>query len=208
MAVSHGQIGPLDWAVAEHPLPGEPESGDGWVVANAEDITLLGAIDGLGHGPAAALAARRAAAVLREHCIEPPDAVLAHCHRALAGTRGAAITLARVDRAQARMHWLGVGNVAGSLVRQAPGGPAVGAYAMLRGGVVGHRLPDALRADALALQPGDLLLFGTDGIATGFDDQPTLAEPAAALAEGILARCATGTDDALILVARYRGGAR
>lgn len=206
--VSHGRIGPLDWAVAEQALPGEQESGDGWVVATAEEITLLGAIDGLGHGAPAALAATAAGAVLRQHCAEPLGALLARCHQALADTRGAAITLARVNRADAQMHWIGVGNVVASLVRSAPGEPAVAANAMLRAGVVGHQLPGMLRADMIALQPGDLLLFGTDGLAVGFDHRPDLAAPAAALAEDILARCATGTDDALILVGRFRGPSR
>lgn len=206
--VSDGRIGPLEWAVAEQASPGERESGDGWVVASADEVTLLAAIDGLGHGAAAALAARRAATVLRGQGPEPLDVLFARCHRALAGTRGAAITLARVNRSDARMHWLGVGNVAASLVRSGPGGPAVAAYAMLRGGVVGHRLPGRLRAGVIALRPGDLLLFGTDGLARGFDHRPNLAAPAAALAGDILSRCATGTDDALILVGRYRGTPR
>lgn len=206
--VSHGRIGPLDWAVAEQALPGEEESGDSWVVATAQEITLLAAIDGLGHGAPAAVAARQAVDVLREHCAEPLDALLGVCHEALADTRGAAMTLAQVNRADAYMHWLGVGNVAASLVRSAPGDPAVAAYATLRGGVVGHQLPVALRAEVIALQPGDLLLFGTDGLAAGFDHRPDLAAPAPALAEDIMTRCATGTDDALILVGRYRGPGR
>lgn len=206
--LSHGRIGPLDWAAAEQSLPGERESGDDWVVASADDVTLFGAIDGLGHGASAAAAAHQAATVLQEHCAEPIDILFALCHRALAGTRGAAITLARVNRADASMDWLGVGNVAASLVRSAPGDPAVAAYAMLRAGVVGHQLPERLHAAPISLQPGDLLLFGTDGLASGFDRSPDLAAPAATLAEDILTRCAMGTDDALILVGRYRGAAR
>lgn len=206
--VSQGRVGPLDWAVAEQSLPGEQESGDGWVVASADEITLLAAIDGLGHGAPAAHATRQAASVLREHCAEPLEALLARCDQALADTRGAAITLAQVDRVDAHMHWLGVGNVVGSLVRSSPGDPSVAGYAMLRAGVVGQQLPGSLHAEAITLQPGDLLFFGTDGLASDFDHQPNLAAPVAALAEDILTRCATGSDDALILVGRYRGTPR
>lgn len=201
-------MGPLEWAVAEQAVPGEQESGDGWVAAGAAEIALLAAIDGLGHGAPAAIAARRAADVLRDNCAEPVEDLFARCHAALAGTRGAAITLARINCAEAQLHWLGVGNVAASLVRAAPGDPAVAAYAMLRGGVVGQELPGSLRAGVIELQPGDLLLLGTDGLASGFDQRPDLAVPAATLAQDILTRCATGTDDALILVGRYRGTAR
>jgi hypothetical protein len=54
----------LDWKVAGRPLPGESESGDLGVVAAHADGALLAAIDGVGHGDAAAAAARAAADVL------------------------------------------------------------------------------------------------------------------------------------------------
>lgn len=206
--ISHGRVGPVEWAVAERSYPGEHESGDGWAVATADETTLLAAIDGLGHGNLAAVAARRAEAVLREHCTESLDALFTRCHRALADTRGAAITLGHIDRSAACMTWLGVGNVAASLVRSSPGDPTVVAHAMLRGGVVGQQLPDPLRGQRIALQPGDLLLFGTDGLAADFDQRPDLGVPPAALAQDILMRSATGSDDALILVGRYRGPTR
>jgi negative regulator of sigma-B (phosphoserine phosphatase) len=200
-----GASGPIEWAVAGQPLPGEDESGDGWVVADTSGATLLGVIDGLGHGPRAAVAARHAAAVLGENPAEPLDALFVLCHQALGGTRGAAITVAVIDHVHATLAWLGVGNVAGSLVRTSPGGPMVQSSVMQRGGVIGHQLPEALRPVRTPIQPGDVLLLGSDGLATGFDDRPDLGQSAAALAQGILAHCAKGTDDALVLVARYRG---
>src|SRR5438552_424629 len=53
---------------------------------------------------------------------------------------------------------------------------------------------------------GDLLIFATDGIRGGFTEGlPTDATPQQ-LADEILARYGKGTDDALVLVARYAGG--
>lgn len=52
------------------------------------------------------------------------------CHRVLAGTRGVAMTLARVDFAASTLTWTGVGNVTADLVAKSPpayrSGPARG----------------------------------------------------------------------------------
>ena len=203
-----GVSGPIEWAVAGQPLAGENESGDGWVVADTAGATLIGVIDGLGHGHLAAVAAGQAAAVLLENPAEPLNALFVLCHQALSSTRGAAITLGVIDHAQATLEWLGVGNVTGSLVRVSPAGPTVRSSVMLRGGVIGHQLSGVLRPEKTPIQPGDVVLLGTDGLRSGFDDRPDLSQSVAALAQGILANCTKGIDDALVLVARYRWGKR
>ena len=70
-----GVSGPIEWAVAGQPLPGEDESGDGWVVADTGGATLVGVIDGLGHGHLAAVAAGQAASVLQDNPAEPLNAL-------------------------------------------------------------------------------------------------------------------------------------
>ena len=56
--------------------------------------------------------------------------------------------------------------------------------------------------------PRGTLIFATDGIRGGFaEGLPTDATPQE-LADHILARHGKGTDDALVLVARYAGGGR
>ena len=58
---------------------------------------LIGALDGLGHGAEAAEAASLGVDVLRAARAEPLDVLVQRCHRALSGTRGAAMTLVRID---------------------------------------------------------------------------------------------------------------
>ena len=96
----------------------------------------------------------------------------------------------------------------GSLVRVSPAGPTVRSSVMLRGGVIGHQLSGVLRPEKTPIQPGDVVLLGTDGLRSGFDDRPDLSQSVPALAQGILANCTKGIDDALVLVARYRWGKR
>ena len=203
-----GVSGPIEWAVAGQPLPGEDESGDGWVVADTGGATLVGVIDGLGHGHLAAVAAGQAASVLQDNPAEPLNALFVLCHQALSRTRGAAITLGVIDQAEGTLEWLGVGNVAGlpgARVARGPD-PAVQCDAARRR--VGQQLSGVLRPEKTSIQPGDVVLFGTDGLRSGFDDRPDLSQSVAALAQGILANCAKGIDDALVLVVRYRWGTR
>ena len=57
------------------------------------------------------------------------------CHRVLAGSRGAAITLARVDFGVGTLTWTGVGNVTAHLVAKAATGTNIRSSARLAAGI-------------------------------------------------------------------------
>jgi hypothetical protein len=73
-----------------------------------------------------------------------------------------------------------------------------------RSGVVGGQLPAGVSTARVPLQPGDTLALATDGVRTDFTQLVPDVSPQQ-LAERILAECGRRDDDALILVARYRG---
>lgn len=190
----------LDWGVAVRARQGERECGDRHVVRASPEGVLLAVVDGLGHGREAAAAAGLAAAALEEHAGEALASLIERCHEALAGSRGVVMSLAYVDRTS-RLMWLGIGNVEGVLVRSA-GRPEE--HLLLRGGVVGFQLP-ALRPAALSLERGDILALATDGVRSGFAAGLRVAKPPQQLAERVLAEHGRGSDDALVLVARFEG---
>jgi phosphoserine phosphatase RsbX len=190
----------LEWGWAGSALE-EGISGDLHVVAPFDGGALLVAIDGLGHGPEAAAAAHEAERVLVAKPEERVEALLARCHEALRGTRGVAMTLASFDARASEVTCIGVGNVEGVLLRA--GGGAREAFA-LRGGVVGYQLP-ALRPSVLSVARGDIFILATDGVRWGFASGIDPTDTPQILAEAILARHAKGTDDALVVVARYLG---
>ncbi|PYP21059.1 MAG: stage II sporulation protein E (SpoIIE) [Gemmatimonadetes bacterium] len=196
----------IDWGVATLTLPGERESGDLHLVKPVRAGVLVSVVDGLGHGAAAAAAARAAVAALNRHAQESVLPLLQRCHQALAGTRGAVVSVALFDRADGSMTWLGVGNVEGVLLYADAGGRRGRERLVTRGGIVGSELPP-LRAEVLAVAPGDTLVLATDGIQSGFADELTVDAPPQQLADQILARSGKSTDDALVLVARYVGDA-
>jgi negative regulator of sigma-B (phosphoserine phosphatase) len=201
-----GRIGPIEWAAARRPLPGEEVCGDFPIAVEIGGAAaLFGVADGLGHGAAAETAALRAAEVVTRNRAEPLDVLLQLCHRGLSDTRGAALTLARIDSEIGTLSWIGIGNVTADLVAKSPGGVQIRASVLLSGGIVGYRIPHALATHQVSIGPGDLLVIATDGILEDHVQGIDFAAPAMAIAEHILDAYSRESDDALVLAARHRG---
>ena len=192
----------LEWSTAAAPMPGETESGDRYWAGAVANGMVFAVIDGLGHGRAAAAVSEIAIATLERHVGDPLIELLRRCHEALRGTRGVAMSLAVFNTEDAMLTWIGVGNVEGTLLRRDARLPSD--KLLLRNGVVGIHLP-TLRAGELSVKPGDILTMVTDGVT---DEPPLRASMDCrieSMANGILTSAYKGTDDALVLVARYRG---
>ena len=193
----------LELGIAERALPGEPRSGDRAVLVAYEGGALVAAIDGLGHGIEAADAADIAAGVLAASPDEEPVRLLEICHAALARTRGAVMTLAWFDLVSASMTWTGVGNVEGRLVHANAGPRAPTQGALTKGGVVGYNLP-SIRVTGTDLEDGDVMVLATDGIDSGFARAISAGGSAQRIADRILAAHGKASDDALVVVVRFR----
>jgi negative regulator of sigma-B (phosphoserine phosphatase) len=194
----------VDWAVSARALAGEAESGDLHVVADFPGGALVAAIDGLGHGPEAAAAARAAATILHSHANEPVIQLVQRCHEELHKTRGVALSVASLHVGSASLAWLAVGNVEGMLFRADKAARPARESILLRSGVVGYQIPP-LRAAVLPVWSGDTLVFATDGISGGFDQELSDGRDLQNITDDILLRFGKKTDDALVLAARYRG---
>jgi phosphoserine phosphatase RsbX len=202
----HGWLGPIEWAANSRPRPGESVCGDRMIAVDVDGTAaLIGVLDGLGHGTEAAEAASCGVDVLRAARAEPLDVLVQRCHRALSGTRGVAMTLARIDFRTDTLSWAGIGNVAADLVAKRPAGVEVRSSARLAGGIVGYRIPEALIPQEVPIRPGDLLVITSDGIVEDHLDDIDFAASSLAIADQILRRHAKDNDDALVLAARHRG---
>jgi len=212
-ALGASPVKPLRVATLSLPLDGQVDCGD--IVASlppldAQAAHWLAVIDGLGHGAPAALAARRALAVVQAEAAPPgacsdPLALLRRLDAALVGSRGAAIGLACVQAG--RLRHAGVGNTralrwrAGRVLRL----PS-------RYGIVGDgRLAQLseLAADAepaaqeIDLLPGDCVLLFTDGLAEALHLELMLPEwqtEPQRLCQHLMARWRQIRDDAAVLV--------
>ena len=195
----------IEFGATTQTIPGQAQSGDLYLVQDFPGGVLVAAVDGLGHGEADAAAAAVAVATLRSHAREPVAALVRRCHEELLATRGVVMSLASFRAADQTMTWLGVGNVEGLLLRAAPQEEGPDEPLLLRRGVVGDRLPAVLRPSLIRVGPGDTLVLATDGIESDFPQAMPRGEPPQRIADRILAQHGKGTDDALVLVARYLG---
>jgi negative regulator of sigma-B (phosphoserine phosphatase) len=194
----------IEWCAEARPFGGAGPCGDVEVVVVGDRAGVFAVADGLGHGSEAAVAAKAAAAVIQQRADADITQVMTDCHQALRHTRGAALSIAVFGWSDSSVIWLGVGNVGAILTRgDASARPARHAL-LLRGGVVGYRLPP-LRPEVLPVFPGDTLIMTTDGIASAYEHETTNGRDPKQLARDILARHGKESDDALVLVARYLG---
>jgi negative regulator of sigma-B (phosphoserine phosphatase) len=194
----------VDCGVAKFVLPGEELSGDRALVYSNQNAVLLAAVDGIGHGEEAAIAANSAISILENHINQPIISIVERCHEALRSTRGVVLSIASFDVPNGMMTWLGVGNVQGVLMRGATKQGYAREMLLLRAGVVGAQLPP-LQAAVLPVAQGDTLFFATDGIRTAFAESLSAQENPQRAAKRILEKYRTGTDDALVLAVRLTG---
>jgi serine phosphatase RsbU (regulator of sigma subunit) len=195
-------LGAVEVGVAGRPIDGEVESGDLHVIVPTSQGALLAVIDGLGHGPEAASAARAAAAAVGRHASASLGQIFRACHQEMRLTRGAAISLAALDAARSELTWSGIGNVEGVIFRAAVRGEKR-EWLLLRGGVVGHTLPKVVEG-TLSLGNGDTLVLVTDGIRSEHAEFSPVGRHPQEAADDILRHYRRGTDDALVVVARLR----
>jgi negative regulator of sigma-B (phosphoserine phosphatase) len=185
-------------------LAPESENGDNYLVKPMGNGVLLAVTDGVGHGGEAALASRTALSCVENYNGQGVIPLLQQCHSALKRTRGVVMNLAFFNGTDSTLTWLGVGNVEGLLLRADANATPPRETMLLRGGVVGLNLPQ-LYAAVIPMSPGDTLVFATDGISTSFSDALTLMDNPQRLAEKIGSQFCKGTDDALVVTARFCG---
>jgi serine phosphatase RsbU (regulator of sigma subunit) len=150
-------------ATATRPYPGESASGDAWQLTGENGRYRLALVDGLGHGPEAGFAAQRALATLAaQPALGPAESVQA-CHRALAGTRGAAISVVCLDLDAGNAQFAGIGNVEAQLWQ-----PARMERLMPYRGIVGAVMR-TVREFVYPLEGEWLLVMHSDGIRGRFD---------------------------------------
>ncbi|MGE5170729.1 MAG: ATP-binding SpoIIE family protein phosphatase [Rudaea sp.] len=180
--------------------PGESVSGDAWLVQIAGARQRVMVVDGLGHGPDAAAAARCAVRIALEHPSLEPVPLLEALHAALRSTRGAAIAVAMLEPHASTGRFASIGNVRGVVHT---GGEGVRSL-VSHNGTVGHQVRKIQSFD-FAYPAHALLMLHSDGIDThwsiaaypGFERHHP-----AVIAAAIYRDHTRGRDDATFVVVR------
>lgn len=179
------------------PKKGEEAPGDGWLVQASGEYRTVLVVDGLGHGPNAAFAARTATDVFAENPAATPGALMRLCHGALAATRGAAGGAARVEPAKMQGSFAGVGNISCRVETSGERRQLVS-----HSGTLGHVMR-RLQEFEFAFPAGALLILHSDGLTSRWscDEYPGLMNKHAGLIAGVLYRDHDrGSDDVTVVV--------
>jgi negative regulator of sigma-B (phosphoserine phosphatase) len=178
-------------AHASRPKPGEVANGDRAFFRADGARLVAGVVDGLGHGPRAEEAALRAVETIEANCSASIDELFELAHRALRGTRGAALTIVTVDDAE--LVTAGVGNVALRVVSGTPI-PYVSTPGIVGGQMRGIRVARA------SVRETTRLVLHSDGISHRFASAPYEDGGTEEIAARILAENAGSLDDATVVV--------
>lgn len=184
------------------PKQGEAVSGDAWASQLESPRSLLLVADGLGHGPAAALAAAKAVRTFQEQHQRSPQAIIEAAHTALRSTRGAVLAIAEIDLSQPSVRFAGVGNIAASI-----SSPTDHHNLVSYNGTVGHEVRK-VQEFTYPWYANGLLIMHSDGLGTQWrlDRYPGLSQKHPSLIAGILYRDFNrGRDDVTVLVAKAAG---
>jgi anti-sigma regulatory factor (Ser/Thr protein kinase) len=192
----------LDFGAESIPVSGEEVCGDSWAIEDVEGQAIVLVVDGLGHGPQAAEAAREAVRIFRATAPLGPVEVIRAAHASLKSTRGAALAVARLDHERGVVQFAGVGNVAGAIVNPAEGTTRTSMVS--HNGTVGHTVRK-VQEFIYPWAPDSLLVMHSDGVGTHWQvgRYAGLGTSHPGLVAGVLYRdFRRSHDDATIVVVR------
>ncbi|MFG1946578.1 ATP-binding protein [Nonomuraea sp. NPDC048826] len=179
------------------PIGEETVSGDAFAISIDGPVTSVLVCDGLGHGPAAALASREAVELFMIAPDDEPLAILGRLHRGLNRTRGGAVAIARIT--PDKVTYAGLGNIAGWI-----------AYADRRQGMVsvpgitGHQGRRFQQYD-YELDEHATIVLHSDGLTDRWSPAllPGLfSRSPAVIAAGVLREAGSRRDDACVVIVR------
>lgn len=190
---------PLQLGVISEALAGEDVCGDGWGVKALQDAVTLMVIDGLGHGLFASEAAREGERIFSETKDWSPTSLLEAAHLALKKTRGAAMSIARIEFGKRLLSFAGVGNVSASIVA-----PGVSRSLAWHNGTLGQQM-QRLQEFTAPWNDNSILVMHSDGLGSRWDLEryPGIWSKHASIIAALLHRdFSRGRDDVTVLVAK------
>ncbi len=181
------------------PYPGETVCGDGWAMEQGAGRIRLLLTDGLGHGPGAGLASEEIARLFRSHENRSLRDLAEICHEGVRHTRGAVMAITDIDFEGRTVHFVGVGNISGTIV---PPDGSIGLASF--GGTIGYSV-SKIHEFVYPWPREALLILHTDGLQSKWNlsRYPGLLTHHPALIAGVLYRdFCRRNDDVMVLIVR------
>lgn len=190
---------PLAVGAATRAKPGEEQNGDAFLIEHDGSRTLVGVIDGLGHGENAHQASRRARQFIETHSDRPLPELFEGVERTCRSTRGVVMALASFDL-DAEVATIGsVGNISVNVCNTPES-----IHAVSPRGVVGGNAPNPILKQC-EWQSNYVLVLHSDGLTNrwSWDDFTELkTTPVTHTAQELLRSLSTEDDDATVLVVK------
>jgi len=187
--------------LTERPLESESVSGDRWAVRRGQNTILMMVADGLGHGLLANEASSAAAAAFLAAKEELPGELVQIMHRALRGTRGAAVAVSQVDFAAGRVKFAGLGNIVAVV-----SDPAKSHSMVSHNGTAGHEVRN-IKEFEYPWTSQSVIIMHSDGLSANWnlDAHAGLRQRHPSVIAGCLYReAARKRDDACVIVGGKR----
>lgn len=185
------------------PKPGETMCGDAWATKKVGRWQRVCVVDGLGHGPLAALASAEAAKVFAASPEQDtPAEIIMKAHAALKSTRGAVMAVVAIDVEAGVACFSGIGNIAVTIF-----GPEKAQHFSSVEGVVGFNARSARQTDC-AWSRESTLVMNTDGLVSRWNlnkARGLLSKHPALIAAALHRDFARDTDDSTVVVAKVMG---
>jgi anti-sigma regulatory factor (Ser/Thr protein kinase) len=180
---------------------GESVCGDGWTVVQGRGRIVVFVVDGLGHGPDAAAAARAGIESAEKNAHRAAPDIIDAVHNAMRPTRGGAGAVALLQPESELCVFCGIGNISASI----RGGGTTRSM-VSHNGTLGHQVRK-IQEFQYPFPKGSLLVMHSDGVATHWDlgSYPGIETRHPAFVAAALFRDhSRGRDDLTVLAMRNR----
>ena len=188
-----------EYGVATKALQGD-QCGDSGITLEQKGILLCAVIDGVGHGPNAAIAAVTAKKYIEANSEAPLTEILQGVHEVLKSTQGAVACLCRIELKSGQLTMAGIGNITCRIFR------GLDSERLLsRDGILGYMVSTP-REHTRKLDNAALLLMHSDGVREHFElfEYPDLLKGnAASVAARVVDTLGKNNDDASCLAVRF-----
>ena len=182
------------------PVHGEQACGDAWAMHTSGDTCVFLLVDGLGHGPDAAVAANLAVNLFERSLLLSPMEGVSVLHAGLVNTRGAAVAVAELNLASGCLRYAGLGNISGLIL-----GEGTSQNLVSHNGTAGLVAGTIQQLSYPWPKTHGVLVMHSDGVAShwSLQDYPGLAHKHPALIAGVLYRDhRRAHDDSTVIVAK------
>jgi len=182
------------------PKAAQEVCGDAWGVEDRDGRMRIVLLDGLGHGPLASDASRRAVDIFRQAGrTHTPASILRSAHEGLRGSRGAVMAVAQIDMAAGSAQFAGVGNIVGIVVSG-----ETSQHLLSTDGTVGYNMR-LVREVSVEWTARSAMILTTDGLSTrwNLNRHAGLIQHHPSLIAAVLHRdFARDSDDATVVVVK------